>query len=209
MIYEIGRHKVRHGDVMEGLDSLMGDAKADILYSDPPWGEGNLKYWQTMNVKQNPGAERTEVNLLAFLNNIFDIASKYCKEICLIEYGVRWDDLVKEYGEKHGFIHNGFATSRYKTGNGPLPLHLHVFSRVPLNLPESYFKSIEWTYDMNTLRAAITPFIKPNYTILDPCCGMGFTAQFAIDNGLTFYGNELSNHRIQKTLKRLRNENSK
>jgi predicted methyltransferase len=38
--------------------------------------------------------------------------------------------------------------------------------------------------------------------ILDPCCGMGYTAQIAIDNGMYFYGNELNAKRLQKTINR-------
>ena len=35
--------------------------KFDILYSDPPWGLGNLKFWNTMNAKMN-NVNKFEVN---------------------------------------------------------------------------------------------------------------------------------------------------
>ena len=38
---------------------------------------------------------------------------------------------------------------------------------------------------------------------MDLCCGMGYTAQACIDNGLTFVGNELNKKRLGKTINRL------
>tara|TARA_R110000737_G_scaffold166014_1_gene193262 strand:+ start:891 stop:1076 length:186 start_codon:yes stop_codon:yes gene_type:complete len=55
MIYKIGEHTVRHGDIHNEIEinELTQNIKANIFYSDPPWGSGNLKYWDTMNKKQN------------------------------------------------------------------------------------------------------------------------------------------------------------
>ena len=38
-IIQIGRHRVRHGDMFDDLSELFGGDKADMFYSDPPWGE--------------------------------------------------------------------------------------------------------------------------------------------------------------------------
>ena len=48
------QHKLLHGDITKGsVDLLMKEEKFDILYSDPPWGLGNLKFCNTMNAKMN------------------------------------------------------------------------------------------------------------------------------------------------------------
>jgi len=39
---------------------------------------------------------------------------------------------------------------------------------------------------------------------MDLCCGMGYTAQACVDNGLSFVGNEFNMARLQKTINRLR-----
>jgi len=39
--------------------------------------------------------------------------------------------------------------------------------------------------------------------VLDPMCGMGYTAQATVDRGICFYGNELNEKRLGKTVKRL------
>ena len=56
---------------------------------------------------------------------------------------------------------------------------------------------------MATLRAAITPFTTAGQTVLDPCCGMGYTAKFALENNLIFRGNEINGKRLQCTIDKL------
>ena len=83
MITEINGHKVKNGDILDGIDDLMQNDKADFIYSDPPWGQGNLKYWQTMNFKMN-NVDRREIDYNNFINQLFSILSKYAKDKVLI-----------------------------------------------------------------------------------------------------------------------------
>ncbi len=204
MISDIGKHRVRHGNVMESLDELMGNVKADIIYTDPPWGKGNLAYWQTMNTKMN-GVEKIDIDYDDFLNRIFDVAAKYLNDdgILFVEYGQRWKDLVVEKAENVGFTCQLVIEMLY--GNSPpRPLDLIIFSRKSLSISDEYQDAVYHTTGYKSLQAAITPFIDNQSVILDPCCGMGYTAQFAIDNGLTFYGNEINKKRLDKTINRLK-----
>jgi len=201
-ILTIGKHKVVNGDVMQGIDDLMADEKAQIIYSDPPWGEGNLKYWQTINHRMT-GAEVKEVNYNAFINQIFFIAQKYGTGIILIEYGIKWRNDIINIGRKYGLIHLGIANLIYQSGSKFLPLDLHVFSKQELILPDNYLENLKNSYGMETLRKAVTPFAIKDKIILDPCCGMGYTAQIAIETGMSFRGNELNQKRLDKTISRL------
>ena len=70
MITEIKNHRVRHGNIMDGIDDLMVGNQADFIYSDPPWGQGNLRYWQTMNKKMN-NASPVEIDYEKFLPHFF------------------------------------------------------------------------------------------------------------------------------------------
>jgi DNA modification methylase len=36
--------------------------------------------------------------------------------------------------------------------------------------------------------------------VLDPCCGMGYTARAAVANKMRFRGNEFNSKRLQKTI---------
>ena len=203
IITTVGPHRVKHGNVMEGIEELMGNDTADIVYSDPPWGEGNIKYWETMNKKMNSVEVKSAVPLPAFLNQIFSIATKYSNNMILIEYGMKWYEDIVNYGLKHNLIHNGIAVLKYRSGSKFYPLHLHVFSKRPIVLPSNYLENLKDTYGMDTLRKAIEPFKQSGKIILDPCCGMGYTAQIALETGMFFRGNELNEARLNKTIARL------
>lgn len=205
MITEIGKHRVNKGDVTntDNIKALMGNDIADIFYSDPPWGEGNLKYWQTINNKMN-GEPPLPVDLNAFINTIFFIAKNYCKGIVFVEYGVRWREFIINTGKSYGLNYVNIIPLLYRAGNKMLPLDLHIFSHtLDVYISDEYKKSVTNTHGLNTLRKAITPFAKRDKIILDPCCGMGYTAQIAIDNDMIFRGNEINQKRLGKTINRL------
>ena len=200
MITQIGPHKVQHGNVMHGIAKLMGTDQADIFYSDPPWGQGNLNYWQTINVRHNTDAQAVVIEYQHFINQIFNLAAMYAKGIVFIEYGRKWKDDIIRVGQEHGLIHLAVTEPIYRSGSEMLPLHLHIFAKQAMTLPQAYLKSIDGTHGMDTLIRATAPFIKPGGIVLDPCCGMGYSARLAHKLGMTFRGNELNKTRLQKTI---------
>lgn len=207
-IKSIGKHKVQHDDVMNGIDKLMGSEVATVFYSDPPWGQGNISYWQTMNNKMN-GADRKEIDYNEFLNQIFGLAKKFAKNLVFIEYGIKWEKDIIDLASKYGLNHIVTTNPIYRSGSRMLPLHLHVFAKKVIELPIGYVESIKDTYGMDTLRKATAPFVKAGDILLDPCCGMGYCAQIAIDNNMVFRGNELNSKRLQKTIARLEKDAKK
>ena len=50
----IGVHRLTNHNLMDGIDDLMVGLQADIALIDPPWGEGNEKYWHTALAKVDP-----------------------------------------------------------------------------------------------------------------------------------------------------------
>lgn len=203
MITKIGEHRVRHGDVYDDLGELF-DRKVDLFYSDPPWGEGNLKYWQTMNQKMN-GVEPKEVNLDKFLNRIIQVAVENTTDdaIIFIEYGMRWYQQLVELAESYGL--RNLKNIELLYGSPERPLMLCIFSKgKDVEFPEGYDESVWHTKGFDSLKAAVLPLAGNRKTICDPCCGLGYTAKLAKENGLVFYGNELNEKRLQKTMERLK-----
>lgn len=202
-IIQIGQHRVRHGDVYDDLGELLQGHKTDLFYSDPPWGEGNLRYWQTMNHKMN-GADRKEVNLVSFLHRVIDVAVTYTNDdaIILFEYGCRWHDQFKAMAEEHGLHH--LCSTEMVYGSPARPVMSLLFDKDGSHkIPEGYQESVYHTTGYKSLLAAMGPFVQGRKSVLDPCCGLGYTAKFAVDHGLTFYGNELNRKRLDKTIERL------
>lgn len=208
MISQHGIHRVQHGDVTKGIAQLMQNDRAHIMYSDPPWGEGNIKYWATQN-KKMAGDVNEPAPLAEFLGAVFGIAAAYVTDYLLIEYGQRWAGEIQTRGVAAGFQPRGIIKLLYRSGGKLLPLDLHVFTRGAQPIPAGYIEAVTNTYGYDTLKHALHPLIKQvaaagvRPIVLDPCCGMGYTAQAAIDCGAAFRGNELNKVRLAKTIARL------
>lgn len=205
MIYEIGRHKVQCQDVMLGLSELMGEDQADFVYSDPPWGQGNLKYWQTIN-NRHTGAMKSDIKYNDFLHRYFKLLSTYAKDVAVIEYGQKWRDDIRFTVSEYGFSHHGCCTSLYKSGSKLYPLDVHLISKSGnYSLNPSFEEGCFNLRGLKLVKHAFQHYCPKNASIvLDPMCGMGYTAQTTKDMGLIFRGNELNQKRLDKTIKRLK-----
>ena len=205
-VKQIGRHRVQCGDLMDGIDDLMGGEKANCFYSDPPWGQGNLSYWQTMNSKMT-GAQSKWIDFKGFLTQVFSLATRYTTGPIIIEYGKRWCNEVIVEGAKFGLRHLDVGEALYKSGSRLLPLDVHLFIKegqvLPLVTGGRYFSDIDGTHGIATLRAALGQFALPGLKILDPSCGVGLTAKIALETGMTFYGNEINEARLGYTIRLL------
>jgi len=203
MIKKIGKHRIKHGDIMDGIDDLMQGDKADFIYTDPPWGQGTLKYFQTLNKKQT-GKEPKDVSWSGFMDLFFSILSNYAKDGIVIEMGTRWRDDVISHSEKSGFIHGGVLTSLYGSKKKPLPLDLHLLSKsgsVEVNPIMQRELLKQWGF--NVVDFMFDEFCPDAGVILDPMCGMGYTAKATIKRGLAFYGNEINSKRLNQTVEKL------
>ena len=204
MITEIKNHRVRHGNIMDGIDDLMVGNQADFIYSDPPWGQGNLRYWQTMNKKMN-NASPVEIDYEKFLPHFFSIISKYAKDKVVIEYGCQWNEDIKNMAKKYGFHHCGSTVCFYKSGSQMRPCDLHFLTKTSsVSLSEEFKQECQKKEDLQLVEYIFNYLEIPKEGIcLDPMCGMGFTAQAAVNRGMRFFGNELNLKRLEKTKKRL------
>lgn len=196
----IGDHRLKHGDLIDGIDDLM-DQPADIFYCDPPWGQGALKYFQTINSKQNMVPNKM-IDLYSFMKAMFNIAVKHTTGLIFVEYGMRWESELIRMGVESGLQH--IITISVKYGSKHLPLHLHIFSKSHVVLSSEYVSSVIGTEGLDTVRAAMTPYRKKSGIILDPACGLGNTARIAVELGMKFRGNEINLSRLERTASFLR-----
>lgn len=170
----------------EDLGDLMRGEIADIVYSDPPWGQGNLVYWRTHN------GERVEVDWRAFMRKFCRLVVTNSKPSAhiFIEMGLRWvDDVAREMASL-GRPEAGRWRVLY--GNPKLPNSLwYSGPGTPVNV--TGLSGVEMT------TRALRSVAIPGALVLDPCCGKGMTARVAMRLGMRFVGNELNPKRLEFT----------
>jgi len=190
----IGPHRLLCGDLTCGaVSTLMGDERADEVYSDPPWGPGNQKYWHTM--RERGSAPRTPWPdfLRSFCESVRD--HRKLTAPVFVEMGLRWErDLLAAMAEV-GLPH--VWTQRVVYGAPKLPNLLLLFgARVDVDVEGMGGKAMT--------RKVLEACVLPGHIVLDPCTGLGMTARFADDLGAAFRGCELNPKRLDVTASLLR-----
>lgn len=210
-VFDLPPHRVTNHDVMkwekEIAPVLMQGEKAHLFYSDPPWGQGNLKFWETMNVKNNEGVTRPENDHGQFVENIFRIAKQYTHPAgwVIIHYGIKWRQEIIQLGARYGMHLVDVIDVAYRGGGKVLPQDMYVFSLSKgMSLPPSYKEQVTGTLGYKNIKVSGEPLSAPGKILLDPCCGKGYAAQLAIDTGMRFRGNELNQYRLNDTIKRIK-----
>lgn len=208
MIIRVGDHLLRHGDLMDGLTGLevLRAEPADYVYCDPPWGSALLKMFSTMNHSQT-GQRNEPVDIDPFLATLFGEvrASTHDDALVFVEYGLRGLELVLAHAERVGL--RVLADARPTYGSSPPRRHalLTLAYHGRHRLPDGYVATVgAATGGMKTVLAATDPFPLDGRRILDPCCGLGYTARLAVLRRMTFFGNEVNLARLEKTLAILR-----
>jgi hypothetical protein len=197
----IGKHKVTCGSLISpDVDAMLAGERVDILYSDPPWGDGNLAYWQTMNKKMT-GAETPQVKHDELYDRIMELVLRHVGGYVFIETGLRWKEYVVQRFLTVGLVNVVSYPLRYTSGaklmENVLVCGLTNFSHLTqgwTQLNPSPFRGAE------LVRRVVGSVARPGGIVLDPCCGMGYTARAAVAAGMQFRGNELNQARLDKTI---------
>jgi hypothetical protein len=197
MIKTIGAHKITNASIDDPIvDSLLAGEKIDIFYSDPPWGDGNLKYWVTMNKKMT-GREFTPLTYTALIDRITGLIKNHVHGHVFIETGKAWE--AETVQALNGLVH-GVRTYKllYKSGSKMLE-NVLIYGVTDPSIPRMNFDPTGMS-GLAVVNKCIEAVATPNGIVCDPCCGMGYSARAAVKNGMRFRGNEFNAKRLQKTI---------
>lgn len=196
----IGQHKLTNASIESPLvDEMLDGEVINVLYSDPPWGSGNLKYWVTMNKKMT-GAVFAPLSYDQLLSRLYELIERYVRGHVFIETGKQWAEQVRVDFLKRFFSVKTF-TLKYKSGARFLECVL---------IAATTGSQYEFNYDPTNQVGAVVAkncvgaVAVPGGIVLDPCCGMGYTARAAVAAGMKFRGNEFNAARLAKTEEFLR-----
>ena len=198
----IGPHTLFNQNI-DRLDfaPAMNGRKARAMYVDPPWGPGTMKYWATLAHKQ-AGLSLENISFDALLARIAAIIEVHVHGHVFIEMGVKWIAQLED-AMSSVLLDVVVEPIQYKSGNKLVPAALlHGRTRGSMTAIDST--------DLRPLRgphltdAAIAKVAIPGEYVIDPCCGMGYTASAALNHKMHFVGNELNPSRLRKTEDRIR-----
>lgn len=201
---EIGKHIVSNEDVQNvDFNKLLKGSKAHILYTDPPWGDGNMKYWCTLN-KRHTGQEIEAMSYKTLIKIIKDMIKNHVDGYVFLETGNKWLD--ETLNDVKDVIYNEKVYNlRYKSGSKLLTNPVIVGTTDP-NLVLPNLDELEGAIDEHSLKIAIPLLAKEGAILLDPICGMGNSARSAIKNKMRFVGNEFNAKRLEKTINSLKKD---
>jgi hypothetical protein len=171
--------------MLDNLDDLFQGEKADCLYSDPPWGLGNLRYWRTMNEQKDHA-----VDWMRFLGRIKFLYERHINGPLFIETGMRFEgDLIKVFGT---------TSARYEilygSGSKKLPNILLCWGAIPGKSP-SGMTGFDVPYTV------LSSLLSMPKSVFDCCIGLGTTARVCKKIGAVCYANELNKKRAERTMK--------
>lgn len=195
---EIGPHRLVHGDITSGaVARAMQGEMADVVYSDPPWGPGNQKFWHTMN-RRGSSPRTSWSGFIASFASVVAIARASHAPV-FVEMGLRWTDDLDDAMTNVGLPLRRRWRIFYGSKRRPLPNTVALFGPVDMDvaMPDP-------AHGEPVTRAVLRACVRPGAIVLDPCTGLGMTARLAHELGARFVGTELNAARLQRTATWLR-----
>lgn len=155
----------------------------DILYTDPPWEQRMVRFFETQMFKQTGVKKENSIeNILTCLARLTH------KKPAFIEYSIKGHELVIEIMEQYGHTFN-YKQQLLQTNNKP---YIVMVFNSNVIIPEG----------MNgekVIHYVVSQFDKP--LVFDPFAGIGFTAKHVFSSGGKYIGYEINKNRFDRLQK--------
>ena len=183
------------------MNYLLEGKKANVFYSDPPWSDGNLRYWNTMRNKNTGTTETNVLSLKEMTNKVRDIIRNNVDGYVILETGNKAIDFQVEILKP--VVHNiQIFDVFYKSGSVWKPNKILVSVTNP-----------KYKFNLDLTGIKCDGFVLPDLIlnhvakegdlVIDPFMGLCNTGMASIKNGMVFAGNEFNSSRYDKALKSL------
>jgi len=195
---ETDKHRLLCADIMsEAVDSFLAGQRFDVIYTDPPWGDANLKYWNTL-LEKYTGKRINQPDYKTMMTRLFELIEKHLGDgIAFIETGLRWGNMLEDIAPS-SLTCAARDEVFYRSGSKWAKNYVLQFVRCGNDIE---IPSLAGARGVQVVERALEPFSGLNVKVLDPFCGKGQTARVALKYGMTFYGIELNPVRLEKTKK--------
>lgn len=168
----------------------METERADVIYSDPPWGPGLLQYFHTLKHRGSRPPCDWPSFLAAFCAGCAE--HRTAAAPVFVEMGLRWEEELVQAMAQVGLPCQRRWSVSYGPRSKPLPNRLLLFGPqdLPLDLGEN-------SHGEPVTRTILSAVVRRGMRVLDPCTGKGRTARWTHRRGGRFLGLELNPQRLQ------------
>jgi hypothetical protein len=191
-VWRAGPHVIACGDLEagDGLRLIDRFGVPDVVYSDPPWNDGNAGAFRTK------AAMPRKVDFTQFLRALLNVVRTARRDVFL-EMGLAKTPLLMDLIAQHGGqVMRCWSITYYRRHPCAL-LHLRWQGE------SAVVDGLTGMDDDDTPAAALGACLRASDVVMDPCTGRGLTAFTVATAGRTFMGLELSPWRMSCTLTRL------
>jgi hypothetical protein len=203
--WEVGNHLLHCSDLMASstfqqlVDRELGRATGPaVLYSDPPWGQGNTNAFRT-----KAGKDKATYTWQDLYHRICAIARRTRMPIWLeasvIESrdGQKLPSILRGYGERQAYVEIVYYRDK--------PCGLFYVGQE--DAPPALLQQLRGQDDDHTPGTVLSWYAQGGIgTVIDPCAGQGATAREAEKLGWRSLTNELHPNRMSCSLFRLQKQ---
>lgn len=156
----------------------------DLFYSDLPWEDRMVKWFQTQ-LRKDTGLE-VDNNINGILSQVAKLADK--NKPAFLEYSVKGTerviDIMQQYGHRHQQTIKGFY-------NKNKPLHIITFNN-NVTIPDGLAGGELIKKCINSINPKV---------VFDAFAGIGFTCKWVKETGADYIGYELNPERFKRLIK--------
>lgn len=197
-VWEVSGHRFICGDLQGTNNCIFEDAKKlkpDLMFTDPPWNDGNAKAFRTKSGVDGESGKRVDVASLISL--VLGIAAER-RILAYCEGGVKEQEMNKRIIERLGGKVAKVYSITYMSAKRPCLLYAADFREIP---KDDYVDGINGR-DEAYVEDAVVSHHMPKL-IIDPCGGRGGTAHCAARHGVRSLTSELSPYRMAEAIWRV------
>jgi len=170
----------------------------DFCYTDPPWGNGNLKYWKTINKKAtNFNSDLITQNELEI--KIVNLITENVINYAFIIYGVSVaNSLIKKFKNNPKVKDVQYYEKKYANN------FKNCTICVTLNeAPIIDFSFLKDTKGLQSLKLICEKFKDKYKSVLELFIGIGYYLKVLHKYNFVVVGNELNNARLNKAISKI------
>ncbi len=201
MVQAIGRHRVACNSIEDAPHSaLLEGQQAAVLYTDPPWSNRMMSYFDTLQYKQTNEGGDGNISAERMLDILADVIDNHVDGHVFVLWSIKNRMAQERLSDSLAWMDEQYP--RYTDGDGTerkyVMIHGATHSRYSFNANISGMSGLDVT------RTVFDAVGQPGQFAYDPMCGQGNTAVGAVEHGMRFAGNELNRKRVNDAVGRIK-----